>query len=595
MFFSVVSFSQERTYDFDEIVISAGRTPISFSNISRSIAILTRADIQKIPASNIIDLLKFTSGVDLRARGTEGVQADVGIRGGSFEETLVLINGVKLNDPQTGHNSLNLPLSLDNIERIEILKGEGSRVFGANAFSGAINIVTKKDLINSLNISSSGGENGLYDLGLSASILTGPAANSFSINRSKSDGYRFNTNLESTNIYFSQNYSFRSANINWLFGYTDKEFGANSFYSDLFPNQYERTLTKYGNVSAEYKFSEVALTSKTFLRTNFDDYKLDKFRPGWNQNTHRTNSYGTEFQATINTSAGITSFGVDFSRDEITSTNLGTHNRSKIGFFAEHNLVLNENITFSGGFFAYNYSSIGWKYWPGFDVNYKLSKDAKIFFSAGRAFRVPTFTELFYVSPTNMGNPDLQYEETTNYEIGFSLLKNYFRYNSSVFFKDGTNLIDWVRDVRTSPWQVQNVSRLKTIGLETDFDFNIKNILGNLPLKQFRISYTFLSSDRNSSGFESKYLLDHLRHQLILFLSNELAFDVIQFWTARFEQRVNQSSNFIVDTKLSKKIGYFNFFINATNLFNQSYYDIPGVLLPGRWISAGVKFSINDF
>lgn len=592
---TTILFPQEKVYDLDEIIVSAGRTPISVSNLSRSVIVLTRADIQKIPTNNLIDLLKFAGGVDLRARGTEGVQADVAIRGGSFEETLVMINGVKLSDPQTGHNNLNLPLNLDNVERIEILKGEGSRIFGANAFNGAINIITKKDPQNSINMFSIGGENGLYNLGFSTSLAAGAAANNFSISKNKSDGYRFNTNFESTNIYLSQNYSLHNTNINWLFGYTDKEFGANSFYSDLFPNQYERTLTKYGNVSAVYKLADVTFSSKIFLRTNFDDYKLDKFRPGWNQNTHRTNSYGAEFQASINTSAGITSAGIDLSKDDINSSNLGIHDRSKDGFFAEHNFSLYDNISITAGFFAYNYSSIGWKYWPGFDINYKFSPDAKLYLSAGNAFRIPTFTELYYVSPANMGNQYLQYEETTNYEIGFTLSKDFCRSSASIFFKDGKNLIDWVREAKTSPWQVQNVTNLKTIGFETDFDFNIKNIFSRSPLTQFKFSYTYLSSDRSASGFESKYLLDHLRHQVILNLSNELAFDIVQSWMGRFEQRINQSSNFIVDTKISKSIGSFNVFAQATNLFNQSYYDIAGVPLPGRWISAGIKFSVRDF
>ena len=143
-FLSAVLAAQEKTYNLDEIVVSSGRTPVSISNLSRSISVLTYKDIRNIPANNLNDLLKYVGGIDIRARGTEGVQADIALRGGSFEETLILIDGVKISDPQTGHNSMNLPFSLDNIERIEVLKGEGGRIFGANAFSGAVKHNHKK-------------------------------------------------------------------------------------------------------------------------------------------------------------------------------------------------------------------------------------------------------------------------------------------------------------------------------------------------------------------------------------------------------------------------------------------------------------------
>ncbi len=576
----------------DEIVVSSGRIPITFNNLSRSVKVLALEEIKSIPANNVVDLLKHISGVDLRTRGTEGAQADISIRGGSFEQTLVLIDGVKLINPQTGHHNLNIPVSLDNIERIEILKGQGARIFGANAFSGAVNIITRKDRTNSISASLIGGENGLYEYGLSGSIKTGSISNNISYSKKKSDGYRHNTNFNMQSFSIGQNYSLGENQFNFLYGYIDKSFGANSFYSDRFPNQYERILTRIVNITAEIPVWNMSLSPKLYYRNSFDDFKLDYLRPGWNQNIHRTESFGGEVQASFNTSIGTTYFGGEFGKDEIRSSNLGIHTRDKFGLYAEQKILPTSNISLSAGLFAYNYSSIGWKFWPGLDVSYNLNDETKIFASVGKAFRLPTFTELFYVSPANMGNPNLLYEQTTNYEIGFSYRQNYFAASGSIFQKEGTNLIDWVRAKPTDPWRVANVSNLSSVGTEINFELNTKKLLPSSPISTVNLSYVYLTSNRKAGSFESKYLLDHLRHQLNINFSNDLVFGIKQTWTLRYEERENVTSHFIVDSQISKQIALFDFFLRVTNLFNKSYYDIPGVILPGRWISAGMKFKI---
>jgi len=594
LFITISVFTQDKTYNMDEIVVSSGRIPITFSNLSRSVKVLSAEEIKSVPVNNIADLLKHISGVDLRTRGSEGAQADISIRGGSFEQTLILIDGVKIIDPQTGHHNLNLPISIESVERIEVLKGQGARAFGANAFSGAVNIVTKKDRINSFNASILGGMYGLYEYNLTGSLMTGLIANNFSFSKKKSDGYRHNTNYDVQNISFGQNYILGQNQINLLLGYTDKSFGANSFYSDRFPNQFERTITRIANISAEVPLNSILLSPKIFYRNSFDDFKLDYFRPGWNQNTHRTESFGSEIQASFISSIGTTYFGGEFGRDEIRSSNLGIHSRSKAGLYAEQTYSPIQSLAISAGVFAYNYSTIGWKFWPGFEMSYSLTGESKFFASVGKAFRLPTFTELYYVSPANMGNPNLNYEQTTNYEIGFSTRQSIFSAAGSVFIKDGANLIDWVRAKTTNPWKVENVSNLTTLGLDIGLDFNAQKYFNSSPISSISLNYVYLTSDRKTGSFESKYLLDHLRHQVVLGFANELFFGLKQNWSLRYEERENITSHFIVDTQITTRVQMFEFFLRVTNLFNTAYFDIPGVPLPGRWISAGIKFLLNQ-
>ena len=191
----------------------------------------------QLPINNFQDLLEYNSGVDIKQRGPNGVQADISIRGGSFEQTLILIDGIKLTDPQTGHHNMNLPISFSQVERVEILKGQGSQTYGANAFSGVVNIITKKNAANNLNLDLSGGENNYYNLGINGSLKLGNTNHHLSINKSKSDGYRYNTEFDNYNLSMNNSFNLSNSVVNTLIGYTDKNFGANSYYTTRFPTK----------------------------------------------------------------------------------------------------------------------------------------------------------------------------------------------------------------------------------------------------------------------------------------------------------------------------------------------------------------------
>lgn len=587
---TTVNFAQTKTYNFDEIIISGGRRPFQFGELARTVSVLSAAEISKLPVNNFQDLLKFVNGLDLRSRGTEGVQADISIRGGSFEQTLILIDGIKIIDPQTGHHNLNLPINLENIERIEIIKGNGTKIFGSNAFSGAINFVTKKLNKNSISTSALIGEHGLFDLFLSASSKLN---NNFFISRKKSDGYRFNTNFKNDVFSYSQNFVSNKSNFKLFLGYTDKNFGANSFYSDRFPNQSERTLTRIANLTGEVILEQMIVTSKLFYRNNFDDYHLDFLKPDWNHNTHFTKYYGAEFQSTINSFIGQTNFGFELTEDQIKSSNLGVHSRNQVGFFLEHNYNVIKSFSISSGIFIYKYPNLTWKIWPGVDIGFYLNERNKIFISFGKSFRVPTYTELFYVSPANIGNPNLVYEETSNLEVGYSLFHHNYELSSSIFYKDGNNLIDWVRNSKNDAWKVENVANLKTFGFELGTKLLPKNYIVEFPVTLFKVDYTFLSTNRNVGNYESKYLLDNLKHKLVVNLTHELFFNIESSWSVRYEKRENFNWRLLVDLQFSKTLSAFQIFFRATNLLNKTYFDYPGVILPNRWISGGIKYSLD--
>ncbi|MEW6195749.1 MAG: TonB-dependent receptor [Bacteroidota bacterium] len=586
-------FPQEKTYNIDEIIISASKTPVSQSQLARDVSVIDSNDIKSISANNIQDILKFIGSVDLRTRGAEGVQGDAAIRGGSFEQTLILINGVKIADPQTGHHNLNIPISTDNIERIEILKGQGSRIYGPNAFGGAINIITKKEKEGQILFAALGGENNLYELAFNASYPLRILGNNLSFSKKKSDGYRHNTDFDITSFSFGQSISSGSNVTNLFFGYVDKKFGANSFYSDRFPDQWERTITKIFTASSDIEIAGLILSPKLYWRRNDDDYRLDNTRPDWYRNLHKTYSYGAELQSTINTFIGDVSISTEIANEEIKSTNLGSHQRTKGGVSGELNFYPVEKLFISTGFFIYNYSSIGWKFWPGIDAAYQLNNDIKIIASIGKAFRIPTFTELYYVSPANVGNPNLKHEEVINYELGFSYSQSSFDVSTNVFLKDGKNIIDWARQFSQEPWKVENVTNLKTAGVEIGFNLYPDKIFTAQPITKIGLQYTYLGSDRQTGSYQSKYLIDHLKHQLLISIFHQLPFGLRQSWILRYEDRENFTSHFVTDTQVTTQLKNIRLFLRANNLFNTTYFDIPGIPMPGRWISAGFEFKIN--
>ncbi len=249
LFISTSINAQNDTIKLKEVSVTSNRISLPFSKTSRTITLLTADDIAKSPAMNIADLLQHIVGIDVRRRGIDGMQSDLYIRGGNFDQTLVLIDGVKMDDVQTGHHSMNAILSLDNIERIEVIKGPAARIYGQNAFTGAVNIVTKEVSSNSLNVHLNYGS---YNNKKGTASINQKFANGgilASVGYQESDGYRFNTDFSTISAFLKvklQNYYVTTS-------FTQRKFGANGFYaSPAYEDQYEETQTSLVALSTTY-------------------------------------------------------------------------------------------------------------------------------------------------------------------------------------------------------------------------------------------------------------------------------------------------------------------------------------------------------
>lgn len=591
-FCPLVYAQQYPIYELEPIVVTASKSPTAFSHIARSVIVITRSEIERAPGHSVQDLLKYALGVDARRRGPQGIQADVSIRGGTFEQTLVLVDGMKVNDPQTGHHNLDLPLSLDDVERIEILKGHGSRLYGPNAFGGVINIMTRSGREKGVRLKGIVGEYGFTDGGLSLSYPSKISAHYLSISRRTSTGYRDDTDFDMYNGYYGSATHFGLGEAHIAVGYVDKRFGANSFYSNLFPNEWEHTKTTFLHTGVHLKTRRRVFSSKVYWRRHKDDFMLDRERPQWYRNRHTTDVYGFEWQSTFVSRWGFSAFGGELGKEEIESGTLGNHSRVKGGLFFEHHVEPGQRLALVLGASGYHYSDWGWKIWPGVDVGFQVIESMRAYGSVGRSFRVPTYTELHYNSPANKGDPNLLPEEAWTYEAGLTWRKKYVWGSLALFRREGYNLIDWGRMGSTDPWKAGNIARVNTNGGEIEVGFHPIALIPYLPVRRIWLGYTFLDSDKEVKDFESKYTLNYLQHQSILDVEHPLVFKWQQNWKLRYEERVGGKKLFLVDTRIDRRFKQVELFIDATNLFNITYTEVGGVPMPGRWVMAGLKLHL---
>ena len=353
-------------YSLDEVEVSAQRAPVAFSQVARIVSVITREEIEAAPVQSLQELLEYALSVDVRQRGAQGVQADISVRGGSIDQTLILLNGINISDPQTGHHSLDLPVSFKNIQRIEILEGPAARVFGPNAFSGAINIITSPEGSSNVKLDVSGGQHKLADINASGNIHSGNWNQFIAFNRMSSAGYIDNTDFRTWNAFYQTKLNTKPGTLDFQIGRTNKDFGANSFYSAAYPNQYEATKTTFASLKFETG-TKIHLTPSVYWRRHQDRFELFRSDPTtWpsfykGHNYHLTDVFGSNLNAWVESSLGKSAFGAEIRTENVWSNVLGkvlttpiavpgesgqffikSYSRTTVSYFAEHSIYLNK-------------------------------------------------------------------------------------------------------------------------------------------------------------------------------------------------------------------------------------------------------------
>ena len=610
-------------YNLDEVKVSAQRAPVAFSQVARIVSVISREEIEAAPVQSIQELLEYALSVDVRQRGVHGVQADISVRGGSFDQTLILLNGINISDPQTGHHSLDLPVSLKNIQRIEILEGPAARVFGPNAFSGAINIITGSWGNTNVKVDVSAGQHQLFDGNISGNLNTGSLHQFMAFNRISSDGYINNTDFKTWNGFYQSRLDTKPGTLDFQVGHTNKAFGANSFYSATYPNQFEETKTTFA--SAKYETgTKLHINPSVYWRRHQDRFELFRDNPAnWykGHNYHLTDVFGSNLNAWFSSILGKTAFGAEIRTENVWSNVLGetltspiavpgeegqfftkSYSRTTISYFAEHSVYL-EKLTLSGGAMTNWISDLGfgWNIYPGLDAAYSFSEHYKISGSVNSTLRMPTFTDLFYSGPTNIGNPDLKPEKSVTYEGSIRINYTGFSGHAGMYHRRGKNLIDWVRENETEKWQPQNLTRINSTGLEFNGTFFPEKIWKkSFPITKIGLNYSYTTLDKEKDYFFSNYVLDNLKHKFDAELDHKIWRKLKGSWRVTYQNRNGMRTQtesykpfWLVNTRIMWKTASTEIYAMASNLFNTKYYDLGPVEQPGRWISFGISHQIN--
>ena len=548
------------------------------------VRVLTEAQIKDLPVHSVAEALSYL-GMDLQSRGPLGVQTDFSIRGSTFQEVLILLNGMRLNDSQTAHHNSDLPVNLEDIERIEVYPGNLNASFGMDSFAGTVNIVTKKPEETKYSIEISGGEYSTKIGSFSFQNRKDNISNLFSINRKESNGFQYDTDFKILTVSSHHIYDFSSGNIQIDLGYNEKEFGAYDFYTPArgYPSK-EWTKTEFVGVGAELTYDEFTLLPKIYWRRHFDKFMLDKTRPDWYVNHHKTDTFNQQCSLRFPVDfLGQLTIGEETIQERINSTNLGKYTREHYSFYVQNEKRLLENLIISLGGRYDHFDEFNDYFSPLFLARYEFPS-SEIHLSASRSIRRPSFTELYYSDPVTEGDPNLSIEEAINYETGIlHHFKNKHHLGLNLFARDEDDLIDWAKtNPSDTKWKVRNIGSAQVLGLEIYGKINLIR-----PDLSFR--YTYINREiKDKGGYLPKYGPISLKH----FLNIAFDFDFLsgkQRINFFFKKRPTRRGWLLTDLRLSTTIKDIEVFLDTTNIFNEEYEEIKGIPSPGRWIQAGLR------
>ena len=627
----------------DEVSVTGTMAPLTQLQSARIVAVLTRQEIEQAGAQSVNDLLKLASGVDVRQRGGFGIQTDISIDGGTFDQITLLLNGVDISNPHTGHLAADLPVSIADIERIEILSGASSRVYGGSAFGGCLNIVTRRDGRNNVALGAEGGSYGTVQGDARLSLMHRRVGNRLSVGGGRSDGDPENSDWRRAQLYYQGDYDHDALGLNWQFGFSKKNYGANTFYSAAYPDQYERNERYTVSLGAETK-GRFHLKPQAWWNRTYDNFELVRGER-FGENFHQVDVYGLKLSGHTDWLCGRTAVGAEIKNDGILSTNLGkpmevdeyvgahgggkdifyTHkdNRTNVSYNLEHNILLNR-WTFSAGVIANMNTSTGrkFRFYPGADIAYRPGTNWKIYVSYSKGFRLPSFTDLYYKSPTLNGNVGLKPEENRSLQIGTRYTRQGVQSTFRAFYHRGHSMIDWVMYSADDIYHSTSFE-LDNMGVQAEAKVDFSRLLNkNTYLRSLSVGYTYIHQKRRDDKeiYKSNYALEYLRHKFTASLNHNIVSRLEATWSLRWQDRqgayVNYTKTYIdentgflrggtegelvsykpyatLDLKLQWTDKHWLAYVQGTNITNRKYCDLGNVRQPGIWILAGARFNID--
>lgn len=617
-------------HELDAVTVAGSMSPLTQLQSARIITVISRAQIEAAAVQTVNDLLKLAVGVDVRQRGGFGIQSDISIDGGTFDQITILLNGLNITNPHTGHLAADFPVSLSDIERIEVLEGAASRVYGASAFGGAINIVTRHDDTTNTQFGAHGGSYGTVGADARIGLLAGNLSTSLSGTWQRSDGATLNSDFNRGNAFLQGRWNEDGYNIQFQGGWSGKSYGANTFYSAAYPNQYERNDRYISSIAVE-STGAVRLRPEVFWIRSLDNFELIRATTT-GENFHRTDVYGSRVGLDFSWTAGHTAVSGELREEEIYSTSLGRplmerqykrisgedemfytrrDERTNISFSFEHNILLS-HWTVSAGVLANMNTRFDTRFhfYPGVDVAFAPTATFRLFVSYNKGFRLPTFTDIYYKSPTHEGNQGMRAEESHSLQMGVrwqtALLGGHAQTVAKGFYHRGSNLIDWVMYKADDVFHSANFD-LDNMGVQAESRWLAQS--SQNWLQGLSIGYTYIYQHRRDQTeiYKSNYAMEYLRHKLVATLDHRIVSHLTAAWSLRWQERcgsyikyentvstgqlVGYSPYATIDLKVRWTQPHYELWAEATNITNHIYYDLGNIPQPGLVVLAGIRCS----
>lgn len=602
--------------ELEEVTVTASRTETPLSQTAKIVTVITREEIAKSPVQSIQDLLVYAANIDVIQRGGHGVQADISIRGGSADQTAILLNGVNLSSSHTGHYSFDLPINLSDIERIEILHGPSALIYGSNAFSGGINIITKKKTDSKIYAQAEAGMHAFVNTEIRGATDIGNTSNSLSFGYQHSDGYTDNSDYDIYNALWQTRWHIGSlSRLDFQAGYNNKSYGASTFYSALYPEQYEHTSEIMGAVNGLFG-RRLKCIPQLYWSRHYDQFDLTKGSSA-GRNYHRGDTYGANLMFRYTSFIGTTHFGGEIRSEEISSSKLGKpmsrphdhytnyDSRTQANLVLEHTVDWHKFVFSAGALVNYNtLQDDKLRFYPSASIAYRPIHPVKIYTTWSRSSRLPTFTDLYYTTETHNANETLQAERSESFDIGLNYKHPYFELTLVGFLMNGRNMIDWVREPGDEKWASWNHTEVDKRGIEAQIRIPLTFMAGHS--SALSLNYARMHQDCDTKGLESKYTLNYLRDKFTANLHHHIYKGLSASWNFRFQNRMGSYRRYegkedkglhpypsfsTLDLKLSYQCKKLTFHVNLNNLYNTHYYDIGNTPQAGFWLIGGIQYS----
>jgi vitamin B12 transporter len=559
----------------------------------RSVTVITREEIAATPARTLAELLAPRLGIDILTRSA--ASADIAVRGTNIEGTVILVDGVRVRDQQTGHFDLDLAVPLGAIERIEILRGTSSALYGADAVGGAINIVTRaaEDGARgrSASVAASGGSFGTATFAATGAMDGERTRLSGAADVQRSDGHRPGTDYEITQLRGAFAQRLAGGTLRADAGIGVRHFGAADFYGP-FPSFEDTRATTLGAGYDRPIGARWSVSARGDARRHGDLFTLERKNPARYQNRHVSWQSGGEVVARRAKAGGLSfATGVDARELRLTSARLGDHTEQRAAVFSEATLGGEGRPSLDAGARVDWSSERGTFFSPSLAAAIPLGGRVVLRSSAARGFRAPTWTELYYSDPANVGDSTLASERFWSGEIGArASVSRRVTVDGAVFVRRAEDLIDWAKPAgagTTVPWRTRNVDRATYRGVEGSVD--VRGVAG----ADWTVQASGLSFDaEGAAGFRGKYGLSPITRSLGV--TGTFHLGVVRLGANGVAaRRVGQETNIVGNARVLVPVRAAELLLDVYNIGDAHYRDVAGKPVVGRGVYAGVRWALE--